>query len=260
MKHEDKKAGAHSQTLLRGLSILKCFDETSQGLSVTDLAKRTGIPQPTVWRFCQTLHSAGYLTNDATKTLFRPGLALLGLGFSAISHFELSHHARRYLVELAETFAAVAGITSRDGLRMRIVDRHEAINAVLSYNSRVGGALPMATTASGWAYLASLDEASRDRMIVQIGKEQPDLWDLARPSFNKALARFRREGVIVSSGAIERGLTTVAIPIMSAGSGPAYPLYCSAISAALPEALIKAKLAPTLKKIASELRVALSAG
>src|SRR5271168_5421030 len=98
----------------------------------------TGIPQPTVWRFCQTFRSAGYLTTDSEKTLFRPGLALLGLGFSAISHFDPSHHARRYLVELADKFKVVAGITSRDGLRMRIVARHQAVDAVLSYNSRIG--------------------------------------------------------------------------------------------------------------------------
>ncbi|MBI2741594.1 MAG: IclR family transcriptional regulator [Rhodospirillales bacterium] len=259
MAKTGNKAGAHSRTLLRGLSILKCFNETNQSLSVADLVKLTKIPQPTVWRFCQTLQSEGYLTTDTTKTLFRPGLALLSLGFSAISHFDLSHHARRYLVELADTFTAVAGITSRDGLKMRIVDRHEAVNTVLSYNARVGAALPIATTASGWAYLASLEEADRDRMIMQIAKEQPDLWALALPSYTKALARFRRDGVIVSSGAIERGLTTVAIPIVSTRADAAYPLYCSAIASALPESLIKTKLAPALKKIAADLRGALSA-
>lgn len=258
MKIKDKQAGSHSQTLLRGLSILKCFDETNESLSVTDLAKRTGIPQPTVWRFCQTLQSAGYLTNDTAKTLFRPGLALLSLGFSAISHFDLTQHARRYLVELAEKFTVVAGITAREALRMRVVDRHQAINAVLSYNSRVGAALPMATTASGWAYLAGLEAGDRNLLITQIAKEQPDLWELAKQPFNKALGRFRKEGVIVSSGTIERGLTTVAIPISSPGSDAIYPLYCSAISAALPETIIKAKLTPALKEIAAELRLALA--
>ena len=249
----------HSQTLLRGLSILRCFGETTQSLSVTDLSKLTGIPQPTVWRFCQTLRSAGYLVNDTSRTLFRPGLALLSLGFSAISHFDLAHHARRHLVQLAERYSVVAGITSPEGLRMRIVDRHQSVDAVLSYNSRVGAALPMSTTASGWAYLASRDEPGRTRLVTQIAKEQPDLWDQARPVFAKALARFRREGVIVSSGPIERGLTTVAIPIVSPTTSSTYALYCSAISSALPEPMIKTKLTPDLKKIAKELRAILTA-
>jgi len=80
---------------------------------------------------------------------------------------------------------------------------------------------------------------------------------MALPSFNKALARYQREGIIVSAGPIERGLTTVAIPIASGNSSAIYPLYCSAISSALPADVIKRELAPMLKKIAGELRVAL---
>jgi DNA-binding IclR family transcriptional regulator len=257
VRQKIRKAGSPSSPLLRGLSILKCFNETNEALSVTDLARRTGIPQPTVWRFCQTFRSAGYLTSDSDKTLFRPGLALLGLGFSAINHFDPSHHVRRSLVELAGRFKIVAGLTSREGLKMRILDRHQDVDAVLSYNSRVGATLPMATTASGWAYLASLDTADRSKLAAQIAKEQPDLWMMALPSFNKALARYQRAGIIVSSGPIERGLTTVAIPIASGSSATIYPLYCSAISSALPADVIKRELAPMMKEIAAELRVVL---
>ncbi len=257
MKQKTSMTASPSQPLLRGLSILKCFNETNEALSVTDLAKMTGIPQPTVWRFCQTFRSAGYLTADSEKTLFRPGLALLELGFSALSHFDPSHHVRRYLVELADRFKVVAGITSREGLRMRILDRHQAVDAVLSYNSRIGATLPMSTTASGWAYLASLAAADRSKLVAQIAKDQPDLWTMALPSFNKALARYQREGIIVSAGPIERGLTTVAIPITSANGASTFPLYCSAISAALPSDIIKRELAPMMKKLAEEFRVVL---
>src|SRR5258707_14844933 len=113
-----RKSSSPSSPLLRGLSILKAFNESNAALSVTDIARMTGIPQPTVWRFCQTFRSGGYLTTDADKTRFRPGLALLGLGFAAISHFNPSDHARRYLVELAGRFKVVAGLTSREGLLM----------------------------------------------------------------------------------------------------------------------------------------------
>ena len=99
----------------------------------------------------------------------------------------------------------------------------------------------------------------RARLVAQMAREQPDLWELALPSFTKALARYQREGVIVSSGAIERGLTTVAIPITSGNSASTYPLYCSAISSALPADVIKRELAPMMKKFAAELRVVLPA-
>jgi DNA-binding IclR family transcriptional regulator len=254
-----KKGALPSSPLLRGLSILKCFNETSEALSVTDIARMSGIPQPTVWRFCRTFRSAGYLVGDSANTRFRPGPALLGLGFAAISNFDPSQHARRYLVELAGRFRVVAGITVREGVHMRIVARHQDVDAVLSYNSRIGGTLPMATTASGWAYLARVDAAGRTRLIAEIARGQPDLWKVALPSFNKALARYRRDGVIVSSGPVERGLTTVAVPIASGDGATIYPLYCSAISSALPADLIRRELVPMMKKIAAELSVVLPA-
>src|SRR5580704_13433186 len=77
VKQRTKKTTFPSSPLLRGLSVLRSFNETNDALSVTDLAKMTGIPQPTVWRFCRSLESAGYLVTDSGKTLFRPGLALL---------------------------------------------------------------------------------------------------------------------------------------------------------------------------------------
>ena len=69
MKQKTAKTVSPSSPLLRGLSILKCFSESNAALSVTELARRTGIPQPTVWRFCQTFRSAGYLTTDSGQEL-----------------------------------------------------------------------------------------------------------------------------------------------------------------------------------------------
>ena len=142
---------------------------------------------------------------------------------------------------------------------MRILDRHQDADAVLSYNARIGG-----DPADGHdgQRLGLSGEPRGDRANQAgraIAREQPDLWELALPSFTKALARYQREGVIVSSGAIERGLTTVAIPITSGNSASVYPLYCSAISSALPADLIKRELVPMMKKLAQELRVVLPA-
>lgn len=81
--------------------------------------------------------------------------------------------------------SVVAGIASPERLRVRIVDRHESVNAALSYNSRVGTAPLMATTASGWAYLASRDEPILSRLVAQRAEEQPKLRKSAKPAFSK---------------------------------------------------------------------------
>ena len=48
--------------LLRGLDVLRCFTEQKKVLGSSEIARLTKLPQPTVWRLCQTLVKAGYLT------------------------------------------------------------------------------------------------------------------------------------------------------------------------------------------------------
>ena len=48
-------------TMVRGLEILKCFQPGERLLGNKDLARRTGIPKPTVSRLTYTLTRMGYL-------------------------------------------------------------------------------------------------------------------------------------------------------------------------------------------------------
>ena len=249
---------AYCSTLLRGLSILRCFSESNEALSATDLARITGIPQPTIWRFCQSLQSEGYLTTDESRTRFRPGLALLGLGFSAISHFGLAQHARQYLTELADRFHVVAGVAVPDGLVMRVVDRQQSSDAVLSYNIRIGSTLPVANSSSGWAYLAGLDSGARRNLIDRIAGAEPEVWNKVSQKFYDALDGFASNGVVINAGSFHAGLTGVAIPVFGKKEHEVAALYCSGITSTLTEGLVLNELAPKMKRIASDLRVALA--
>jgi len=70
--------------LLRGLAVLRCFDHGRERLGSSEIARMTGLPQPTVWRLCKTLEHGGYLTADPDGSRFRPGLSILTLGYSAL--------------------------------------------------------------------------------------------------------------------------------------------------------------------------------
>ena len=62
----DKKTGQPLVTaLLRGLAVLRCFDHGRERLGSSEIARMTGLPQPTVWRLCKTLEHGGYLTANS---------------------------------------------------------------------------------------------------------------------------------------------------------------------------------------------------
>lgn len=249
-----KAAPAYCSTLLRGLSILKCFAETNQALGASDIARLTGIPQPTVWRFCQTLQSEGYLISDSTGTRFQTGLAVLSLGYSAVSRFGIVEHARPYLVKLAQRFHAVCGISVPERLTMRVIQRHQGPDAVLSYNIRVGWSLAMANSASGWAYLAGVGEAERLRLIAGIEREQAEQWARFKDQFAKALKDYAKLRAMVNVDAFYPGLTAVALPLPAADGNSRYVMYCTAMGSMLPKRTIREELVPEMKRIAETLR------
>ena len=80
--------------LARGLSLLRCFGPTDRWLAHQELARRSGLPQATVSRLTFTLNSLGYLRHRASTGEYALSPAVLSLGFSVLSNFEVGRLAR----------------------------------------------------------------------------------------------------------------------------------------------------------------------
>src|SRR5690606_35108514 len=66
--------------LARGLELLRCFRPDSAELSNQLLARRSGLPRPTVSRLTYTLRTLGYLDYDPDSGKYRLGPGVLALG------------------------------------------------------------------------------------------------------------------------------------------------------------------------------------
>src|SRR5260221_698160 len=137
--------------LVRGLEVLRCFDYARKSLGSSEIARLTGLPQPTVWRLCKTLEQEGYLVAEAGGTRFAPGLAVLTLGYAALGRLDLAELARPRLQAIADRFHGASGMTTRDRLSILILGRCEGSDAYLNLNLRAGSEGPISTSASGWA-------------------------------------------------------------------------------------------------------------
>jgi hypothetical protein len=71
---DDGKDRQFVTALARGLQILSCFGSSRAEIGGTQLAAMTGLPQPTVWRLCNTMQQLGFLTAAGGDKL-RPGQA-----------------------------------------------------------------------------------------------------------------------------------------------------------------------------------------
>ncbi len=207
--------------LVRGLEVLRCFDYARKSLGSSEIARLTGLPQPTVWRLCKTLEQEGYLVAEAGGTRFAPGLAVLTLGYAALGRLDLAELARPRLQAIADRFSIL------------ILVRCEGSDAYLNLNLRAGSEVPISTSASGWTYLAALGAERRDAMIAEIRKRQPEAWRRAEKPFRKAIDGYARTGYVVNVDTFFNGLTTVAVPLGGPDENRLYILYCSCLTTVL---------------------------
>src|ERR1700674_743687 len=87
--------------LVRGLQVLRCFDYGRKSLGSSEIARLTRLPQPTVWRLCKTLEREGYLVAEGGAR-YRPGLAILTLGYAALGTLDFAEMARPELQAIAD--------------------------------------------------------------------------------------------------------------------------------------------------------------
>src|SRR5258705_10695297 len=179
--------GPKVTALVRGLESLRCFGYEGKSLGSSELARLTGLAQPTVWRLCKTLEQEGYLVAEPGGTRFSPGLAVLTLGYAALGRLDLAELARPRLQSIADRFHGASGMTTRDRLSILLILRCEGADAYLNVTLRAGSEVPLATSGSGWAYLAALDPTSREQLLAEIRKRQPELWRRAERPFGKRM-------------------------------------------------------------------------
>ncbi|CAM5636918.1 hypothetical protein STENM327S_02637 [Streptomyces tendae] len=101
-----------SQTLDRGLRVLKLLADTDHGLTVTELSHKLGVNRTVVYRLLATLEQHALVRRDLGGRA-RVGLGVLGLGRQV--HPLVREAAMPALRALAEDIGATAHLTLVDG-------------------------------------------------------------------------------------------------------------------------------------------------
>lgn len=130
------------------------------GLSLQDLAARTGYVKSSVHRILQSLKRHGYIEQDTSGGKYRLGMQLLVLASGFTSRIELVKMGREYLDELVEKFNENAYLAELRRGKGIFVEVREAPGEL-----RLGGprlaAVHFHATAAGKAMAAYLPEESR---------------------------------------------------------------------------------------------------
>jgi DNA-binding IclR family transcriptional regulator len=141
-----------SQTLDRGLRVLKLLADTDHGLTVTELSNRLGVNRTVVYRLLATLEQHALVRRDLGGRV-RVGLGVLRLGRQV--HPLVREAAMPALRSLAEDTGATAHLTLVDGAEALTVAVVEPTWTDYHVAYRAGFRHPLGRGAAGKAILAA---------------------------------------------------------------------------------------------------------
>lgn len=170
-------AAETSQTLDRGLRVLKVLAGTHAGLTVTELAAELAVNRTVVYRLVATLEQHGLVRRDSRSRL-HVGLGVLHLA-SAVQPV-LRDQAAPVLRQLAETLGCTAHLTVADGDEALALAVVEPSWTDFHVSYRVGARHPLNQGAAGKAILLGRD-GDAAAYVVTTGELQSGAHGLAAP-------------------------------------------------------------------------------
>ena len=256
---EEGKDRQFVTALARGVEVLRCFTPARPELGTTEIAALTGLAQSTVWRLCHTLQALGVLVPGRDPGRLRPGFGLLSLGYATLVQGGVAGAAQPAMQEIADRFGVAVSLATRDRDGMLIVARAEGAT-ILRLALSVGTALPIATSALGWAYLAGIGEAERQEILARLRRQAGPGWEVQRKEILAALAQHARHGFVLNLRRFHADVNAIGVPVVGAGGRRVMALNCGgAVSVVTREKLV-GPIAAALKGLAATLAPALDGG
>jgi IclR family pca regulon transcriptional regulator len=198
-------------SLAKGLNVIRVFGKDSPNMSISDVARSTGITRAGARRLLLTLHALGYLQTDGRRFSLAP--RTLELGYSFLSSRGWLSIASPLLEALRTTLSESVSITVLEDTDVVYVARFQA-DRVMTVSMDVGSRRPAYCTAMGRVLLGELPETEasaildRSELVAHMPRTLVDKEALME-EFRKA----RRQGYAIVDQELEQGLVAASSPL-----------------------------------------------
>lgn len=170
MEQKEKDSAGHkaagAQTVDRALTVLSAVGRRStDGVSLTDLIKETGLNKPTVRRLLLALMRGRMVEqNDLTRRYFLGKEAYI-LGIFAAQRHGILEHCSEALTRLARDTGDAAFISVRRGHSSLCLHREEGSYPIKTHALMTGQLHPLGVGAGSLAMLAALPDAEVETVL-----------------------------------------------------------------------------------------------
>lgn len=205
--------GSGRSVTSRALLVLECFDVDHTRLSLSDIARRSGLPLATAHRLVGELQSWRALSRD-DDGMYEIGSRLWNLGLLAPMHAELREAAAPFLIDVYELAKDNVHLAVREGLNALYVEKVAGRRSV-QLLSRNGARLPLHATGVGKALLAHAPDGVLRRVQENLTRHTP--YTITSPArLAVDLAETRRRGYATTVDEMSMGASSIAVPVHAA--------------------------------------------
>ena len=194
----------------RALAVLATLAQHGNALSATELVRKTGLSQSTLYRQLASLKRWGFVLEVDGRYAPGPLSLQLALGFDMASH--LVQHARPDMLVLAQQSQESVGLVVAVNGQAICIDMIESRQA-LRCSFEKGRSVPLQKGASAKCLLAHLPAGALDASL------EANLSDADRPQSDvlAELSAIRKAGFVISNGEVDPGVWGVSAPLFSVG-------------------------------------------
>jgi IclR family pca regulon transcriptional regulator len=206
--------GEFVQSLERGLAVIRAFDADHPELTLSEVARATGLTRAAARRFLHTLVHLGYMRSDGRRFALRP--KILELGYAYLSSQSLPEVAAPHLEQLVEKVHESSSVSVLDGDEVVYVARVPT-KRIMTVAIAVGTRFPAFATSMGRVLLAGQSDDWLDGYLLSTPFKALTPRTIAEPvRLRGELLRIRRQGWALVDQELEEGLRSVAAPIHDA--------------------------------------------
>lgn len=230
--------------LEKGLAVIQAFGAASERLTLSDVARATGVSRAAARRYLLTLVELGYAESDGRRFALTP--RVLRLGYAYLSGDPFPRLAQPILERIGERTHEIASLAVLDGADVLFLaqsTRRRIVSAMIGIGTR----LPAYCTATGRVLLASRPDAEVERLLkgVRPKKVTPKTRTGTRELLEE-IGRVRRQGYAISDEEFELGLRSIAVPLTDSLGRTGHALAVSLQAARMTIAQMSERLLPEL--------------
>lgn len=213
----------------RALGILDAFSFQERELSLGQLAAKTQLSKPTVFRILSTLEHHSYVSSDPAQGVYRLGPRFLELGGIVLSSLGLQKVARPHLDQLQREIRVTILFGVLINGELVFIDKRESDGPIRIF-SEVGFSRSPAYGMLGMTLMAFTDAEEAKRLLVRFPLEAYTRHSITDEAiFLERLRQVREQGYALEFNEAIEGVWGVAAPVWDARRK-----VVAAVGAALP--------------------------